>query len=83
MTTDQMNELLKLLDAHLDEALQSESPQKRALFKALAPMAIEGLNPIVLQGGSAGVAASRLLFDVIGLIGKGQKAGPAGKDSIG
>jgi hypothetical protein len=80
MNMDQMNDLLKRLDEHLAETLQSESPEKRELFRALAPMAIEGLSPIVYQGGSAGVAASRLIFEVIGLIGKGQKSTLPSKD---
>lgn len=82
MNMDQMNDLLKRLDEYLSETLQSENPEKRELFRALAPMAIQGLSPIVFQGGSAGVAASRLIFEVIGLIGKGQKSMPASKESI-
>jgi len=80
MNEDQMTELLKRLDGYLAESLQSESPEKRELFTALAPMAIQGLYPIVFQGGSAGVSASRLIFEVVGLIGKGQKPPPALKD---
>jgi hypothetical protein len=80
MNPDPMDELLKRLDEYLSESLQSESPEKRELFRALAPMAIQSLYPIALQGGSAGVAASRLIFEVVGLIGKGQKQPPASKD---
>lgn len=83
MNADDMNETLKLLDEHLSESLQSESPQKRALLRKLAPMAIQGLYPTVLRGDSAGVAASRLLFEVLGLIGKGQKSSLPPKDSAG
>ena len=82
MDTDQIKELLKLLDEYLSEAHESESPQKRALMKALAPLAVEGLNPLYMHSESARVAASRLLFEVIGLIGKGQKSGSASKAPI-
>jgi hypothetical protein len=83
MYVDEMNETLKLLDQYLSESLHSESPEKRALLKALAPMAIRGLYPAVMRGDSAGVAASRLLFEILGLIGKGQKSAPPTKDSAG
>jgi hypothetical protein len=81
MNKEQIDTVVKLLDEHLSEALQSESPQKRALLRALAPMAVEGLNPLYMHSESARVAASRLLFEVVGLIGKGQKSAPPTKDS--
>jgi hypothetical protein len=80
MNPDQMNDLQKRLDDYLSESLQSETPEKRDLFRALAPMAIQGLYPIVFQGGSAGVSAARLIFEVVGLIGKGQKSTATSKD---
>lgn len=80
MTTDDMKAVLKLLDEYLAESLEIETPQKSAFLKALAPMAIEGLDLVVMQSGSAGVAARRLLFEVLGLVGKGQKPPPPSKD---
>jgi hypothetical protein len=80
MNTDHPDERLKLINDYLSEALQSDSPKKRALLKALAPWAVEGLNPMYMRSETARVAASRLLFEVIGLIGKGQKSAPTPKD---
>ena len=80
MDKNQTEELLKLLNECLAEAHQSESPQRLALLKALAPMAVSGLDFAAMQPGSAGVAARRLLFEVLGLVGKGQKSTPASKD---
>lgn len=76
----QIEDLHKRLDDYLSEALQSESPEKRDLFRALAPMAIQGLYPTLLQGGSTGVSAARLIFEVLGLIGKGQKSTATSKE---
>jgi hypothetical protein len=43
---------------------------------------LKALGPIAIQGGSAGIAASRLIFEVAGLIGKGQKSAPLSKDDV-
>ena len=80
MTTEQMDEIQKLVNDYISEELASETPKKRALLTALAPMGFQALYPSVMQGGASGVAASRLIFEVIGLIGKGQRSAQLPKD---
>lgn len=70
---NETTELHKLFDDYLSEALQGESPRKQALLKALVPMAMDGLQANMFQGGSASVAAIRLVFEIMGLPAKGQK----------
>jgi hypothetical protein len=80
MTKEQLDEIKKLLNEYLSEELASETPKKRALLTALAPMGFEALYPPVMQGGASGVAASKLIFEVVGLIGRGQKTAHTSKD---
>jgi hypothetical protein len=57
----------------LADALEHEEPVKRALLTALALEAVPALRGIMMQGGTAGAAAAKLILEALGLLGARQK----------